>query len=395
MGIEEYLAKLSKDDKKAVRDLNETRKFDFIPTGSWVLDRLIGDGEGKFKSGGLPRGHMVEVFGDESCGKTTLGISACVEAQRQGGIPIWLDYERTFHKDYAQNLGLDIDRNKFVLLEPENFEHGQSLLVNVIDQVKPAIIVVDSVSAMIPRAFLEGILEEAGRIGEQARLMSNFLSVVTKRISQYNTCLVFINQLRSVIKTSKYDPGPNEETSGGRAIKYYASLRIKMKKGKVTYLTVKSRITGKDEDRPNHIQIKATIVKNKIDTPYFSGPLFIHFGEGFDNISSIIELATNTNVIKKTGAYYKFDLDGKTIFYINGQENLRQHLESNQEALNLLSSSVRLKVDEEVKSENEGIAESGIDGSLDKKDLMNLVDGADVEKKTEPKKVKKNAKSSD
>lgn len=391
MGIEEYLAKLSKEDKKAVRDLNEIRKFDFIPTGSWVLDRLIGDGEGKFKSGGLPRGHMVEVFGDESCGKTTLGISACVEAQRLGGIPIWLDYERTFHKDYAQSLGLDISRNKFVLLEPENFEHGQALLVNVVDQVKPSLIVVDSVSAMIPRAFLEGILDEAGRIGEQARLMSNFLSVITKRISTYSTCLVFINQLRSVIKTSKYDPGPNEETSGGRAIKYYASLRIKMKKGKVTYLTVKSRITGKDEDRPNHIQIKATIVKNKIDTPYYSGPLFIHFGEGFDNISSIIELATNTNVIKKTGAYYKFDSEGKTVFYINGQENLRQFLEGNQDALNLLSSSVRLKVDEEVKSENEVINES-IDGSLDKGDLMNLIDDTESEKKTETKKAKKNAK---
>jgi len=391
MGIDEYLAKLSKEDKKAVRDLNKKVTFDFIPTGSWVMDRLIGDGQGKFKSGGLPRGHMVEVFGDESCGKTTTGISACVEAQRLGGTPIWLDYERTFHKDYAQNLGLDIAPNKFVLIEPENFEHGQSLLVNVIDEVKPSIIVVDSVSAMIPRAFLEGILDETGRIGEQARLMSNFLSVITKRISTYSTCLMFINQLRSVIKTSKYDPGPLEETSGGRAIKYYASLRIKMKKGKVDYIKVKSPITGKSEDRPNNIQIKVTLVKNKIDTPYYSGPVFLKFGEGFDNITSIIALADNTRVIKKTGGYYKFESGGETIFYINGRENLRAFLESNPDALNLLSSSVRLKVDEEAKAENDTVADN-VDGSSNTEALTNLVDTAPTKKAT-TKKVKKNAKS--
>jgi recombination protein RecA len=365
----QYYASLSKEDKRAIKTLNGTEAISFIPTGSWIIDRLIGNGSGKSQSGGLPRGHFVEVFGDESCGKTTLGMSACVETQRMGLIPMWLDYERTFSKDYAKKMGLDLSQEKFIFHNPDHFEHGIKLIGQALPTY-PALIVVDSVSAMIPRTFMEAEEDDPGRIGEQARIMSRFLSMIGKYISDYKVCVLFINQLRSVIKASKYDTGPLEETSGGRSLKYYCSVRIKMKKGKIDYTKTISRITGKSEDKPNNINVKVTIIKNKIDAPYFSGPIFIKFGEGFDNITSIIDLADNCGVIKKSGAYYRFDSGDQTLFNVSGRENLRDFLEKNQSILDTLSSCVKLKVDEEEKAE--GVKE--IQDIPENEDVENILD---------------------
>lgn len=350
MTPDEFYKRLSKDDKRAVRNLEERERIDFVPTGSWVINTLIGDGTGTYKPGGLPRGHMVEIFGDESCGKTTLGISSCIQAQQLGFVPVWLDYERTFHADYARKLGLDCSPSKFIYMEPDHFEHGIRLIYQAL-AMKPAIIVVDSVSAMIPKQFLEGQVDEGQRIGLQAQLMSMFCNFITKYLGSANTCLMFCNQLRSMIK-GQYDPGPKEETSGGKALKYYSSVRIKMRKSKVENVTVKSRITGKSEKEPINVMVKVSIVKNKIDKPYFSGPLYIRFGEGFDNITSIIELATNTNVIKKAGAFYKFDVNGESIFSgIQGKEQLRSFLEENPDKLEILTKNIVFKEDKEAKSQ--------------------------------------------
>jgi len=160
VSLEEYWNKTAKEDKRALKSLNE-QKLEFIPTGSWVIDRLIGDGGGQNQSGGLPRGHIIEVYGNESCGKTTLGISACVEAQRMGLLPMWLDFERTFSKNYAKKMGLNL--NKFIFHEPDTFEHGAKLIADAL-KTHPALIVVDSVSAMIPKAFLEAGEDDPGRI---------------------------------------------------------------------------------------------------------------------------------------------------------------------------------------------------------------------------------------
>ena len=246
MSPEEYYKRLSKEDKKAVKDLTEKKKIDFIPTGSWVVNSLIGDGSGLFKPGGFPRGHIVEIYGDESCGKTTLGISACIQVQHLGGLPIWVDYERTFQREYAEKLGLNCDPKKFIFIEPDHFEHGIRMILDSF-AMKPWLIVVDSVSAMIPKQFLEGAIDEMGRIGLQAQLMSISLNHLTKYISESNTCLLFTNQFRSVIKKSKWDTGPDEESSGGRALKYYASVRLKMRKSTIERVNVKSRITGKKD----------------------------------------------------------------------------------------------------------------------------------------------------
>jgi recombination protein RecA len=217
---------------------------------------------------------------------------------------------------------------------------------------------------------MEAEEDDPGRIGEQARIMSRFLSMIGKYISDYKVCVLFINQLRSVIKASKYDTGPLEETSGGRSLKYYCSVRIKMKKGKIDYTKTISRITGKSEDKPNNINVKVTIIKNKIDAPYFSGPIFIKFGEGFDNITSIIDLADNCGVIKKSGAYYRFDSGDQTLFNVSGRENLRDFLEKNQSILDTLSSCVKLKVDEEEKAE--GVKE--IQDIPENEDVENILD---------------------
>jgi recombination protein RecA len=188
-----------------------------------------------------------------------------------------------------------------------------------------------------------------------------------------------------------------EETSGGRSLKYYCSVRIKMKKSKIDYIKTISRITGKSEDKPNNINVKVTIIKNKIDVPYYSGPIFIKFGEGFDNITSIIDLADNCGVIKKSGAYYRFDSGDQTLFNVSGRENLRDFLEKNQNVLDTLSSCVKLKVDEEEKAEGvkeiQDIPENDdVDNILEqvKKNLEGPV--AEKPEKAAPK-GKKNAKS--
>jgi recombination protein RecA len=386
VSLEEYYSKVAKEDKRAIKSLNE-QKLVFIPTGSWVIDRLIGNGTGESQSGGFPRGHIIEAFGNESCGKTTLGISACVETQRLGLLPMWLDFERTFSKDYAKKMGLNL--SKFIFHEPDTFEGGAKLIADAL-KTHPALIVIDSVSAMIPKAFMEAKEDDPGRIGEHARVMSRFLPSMCKFLAEYNTCLLFLNQLRSVIKANKYDVGPNEETSGGRSIRYFSSVRIKMQTKKVDYVKAISRITGKAEDIPNNISVKVTILKNKIDKPHFSGPLYIKFGEGFDNITSIIDLAENSGVIKKSGAWYNFEHGGQTLFNTSGRENLRTFLEANSKILEILSSSVKLKVDEEAKAEASAEIQDGpVEGNLDDDSIESIMEKAEKENLKEGEEPKK------
>jgi recombination protein RecA len=236
--------------------------------------------------------------------------------------------------------------------------------------MKPALIVVDSVSAMIPKQFLEGQVDEQQRIGLQAQLMSIFCNFITKHLKPANTCLMYCNQLRSMIK-GQYDPGPKEETSGGKALKYYSSVRIKMRKSTIEKVNVKSRITGKTEKEPVNVMVKVSIVKNKIDKPYLSGPLYIRFGEGFDNITSIIELATNTNVVKKKGAFYSFDVNGESIFSgIQGKEQLRSFLEENPDKLQTLSNNIVFKEDAEAKKQAAEVEDTQEDAP--EEDIENL-----------------------
>lgn len=346
----EYFKALHKDDQSSIVDLQKDCTYEFVPTGSWVVDQIIGDGTMTGKPGGFPRGAIVEIIGDESSGKTTLALSAIRKAQEMGGWGCLLDFEQTFHKGYAEKMGLDMNPEKFLVTQPAHFQQGARQIRDLL-QIKPNIIVIDSLASMLPKEYLEGAVDDAARIGLQAQLQSAFLRIITKFLKTSNVCLVYINQLRDVIKTSKFQSGPMEESPGGRALKYYASLRLKMKKGVVEKVAVQSRITGKKDTTPVNVTVKVQVVKNKIDIPYYAAPIFIRFGEGIDNIRSIIELAMNTKVISKSGAFYTFKHDGKEVIKAQGKEMLWQSFTDNEKAFEKLQSSLTFKQDEKVKAE--------------------------------------------
>jgi len=364
MTPEEFFKKLAKEDKDKFIDLKNQKPTDFISTGSWILDSLIGDGSMTGKPGGLPRGHIVEVFGDESSGKTTMALSAIKKAQEAGGFALLLDYEQTFHAKYAEKIGVDTSVNKLLVASPSHFQHGARLIYDAITEMRPPLIVVDSVSGMIPKQVLEGEIDEGGAIGLQARLMSQFLQWITKFLKDSNTCLLFINQLRNVIKKSKYDPGPDQETSSGLAIRFYSSVRIKLQKSAVEKIDVISKLTGKKGQEPINVTVKATVVKNKIDKPWFTAPLYIRFAEGFDNILSVIELAINTGVIKKAGAFYAFTHNDGTL-QAQGKEQLRKMLDEQPKIFEQLRANLVLREDKKVKEEYKDEKQDALDDILD------------------------------
>jgi len=347
MSNDEFYKKLSRDDKQAIVDLSVDNPIRFIPAGSWVINSIIGDGTNTGKPGGYPRGHIVEIFGDESSGKTTLGVLACKQAQENGGQAVFMDFERTFHATYAQNLGLSLDKNKFTLMRPDHFQHGARLIRDAL-LMKPWIIVVDSVSAMTPKETLDGAIDEAGRIGLQAQLMSMFLGIITKKIPESESCLMFLNQMRTVINTSGYNRGgPQQESSGGNALKYYSSLRLKLNTIMTERVSATSLITGKEEKKAVNVLVKVTAIKNKIDVPAKTGPIYIRFGEGVDNIASIAELAINIGTIKKSGAFYTFREGNEILFNCHGREDLRRTLKENDLMLKKVCANLEVKEDKE------------------------------------------------
>ena len=384
--LEEFQKKISAADKAAIVDLNTKKPMDFIPTGSWVIDTLIGDGTMTGTPGGFPRGHIVEVFGDESSGKTTLALSICREAQELGGLPVFMDFEQTFHPGYAEKMGINLAKNKFLVFQPNHFQHGARLIKDSLS-MKPLVIVCDSVSAMLPQQFLEGAIDDATRIGLQAQLMSGMLSYITKYLKESNTCLVFTNQLRSVIKKSKYEGGPDEESSGGRALKFYSSVRLKLKKSTVEKIDVKSKITGKKGQEPVNVIIKATVVKNKIDKPYYTAPVYIRFGKGFDNILSIIELAVNTNTIKKSGAFFTFEKNDKSIIKAQGKEQLWRMMDEDDKLCEAIQEKLTIVQDKEAKEEYVQFNEN-VEAGDEMEDMMTNIADNYIEKEKD-KKIKK------
>lgn len=334
------------------------------------------------KPGGLPRGHITEIFGDESSGKTTLILSCIKKAQEQGGFGVLIDFEQTFHRDYAQKIGVNLDQDKFLLIQPNYFQQGARQIFNLLP-MKPHIIAIDSVSAMTPKEYLAGDIDEAGRMGLQAQLMSMFLTYITKYLKASNTSLVFTNQLRAVIKKSKFETGPDEESSGGRALKFYTSVRLLLKKSVVEKIEVKSKLTGKKDKEPTNVTIKVSAVKNKIDKPYRTAPVYIRFGTGFDNIKSIIELAINTKIISKNGSFYTFTLNNKVIFKVQGKEQLWNKLNTDEDAFDKLQGCLTVKEDSSIKE----LYPEDNDGDIG--DIMNMMENVSetfVEKEKAKKK---------
>ena len=332
------------DLKSSVVQLNATDQIPHISTGSIVLDYLIGGNKmenGKKRCPGIPRGRITEIFGNQGAGKTTVAIHTAIQCQKNGGSVVYLDYEHAFSPTYAHDLGLDIEDETFRLIQPNHWQEGAEIITAMAD-AGVDLIIVDSVAAMKPKSSMEdNDMSSTGQIGHLARLQSDFIPKILKRISASDTALIYINQLRHRIKTSMYDSGPDEETSGGRALKYYASLRIKLKQTRKEFAKIQNEMTGKDTKQEVSTIVRAKNVKNKISRHQgHTADFVIRYGDGIDNIRSVIDIAEAKDIIERGGAWYTFPgIDGEEV-KCQGKEALRDYLSSHPEDFHAIVSQI-------------------------------------------------------
>jgi recombination protein RecA len=304
-----------------------------ISTGSLILDQLIGGqltSSGKFLCPGIPRGLITEIYGAEGCGKTTAALQTAIRCQEAGGTVAYLDYENAIQLPYARALGLQLDDpDNFALFSPKHWEEGAEIILACIE-AKVDLIVVDSVSAMVPQKALEASISGEAQIGLLARKMSGFLPKITGALRASQTSLIYINQIRSRIKSGPMDYGPDEDTSGGKALKFYASLRIELKRGAKEFLDVINPVSGVKEKTNISNIIRATAVKNKISANQgHQAQLVVRFGEGFDNVRSILDIAEQRSVVVKKGSFYKVMLTTGQERSFQGKEPLRAFFQKN------------------------------------------------------------------
>ena len=294
-------------------------KVDVISTGSINLDAALG-------VGGFPKGRIIEIFGPESSGKTTLAIHAIAECQKEGGIAAFIDAEHAFDSFYAKKLGVDIDN--LLVSQPDNGEQALEIADNLIRSGAIDIIVVDSVAALTPKAEIDGEMGDS-KVGLQARLMSQAMRKLTSTISKTNCCCIFINQLREKIGVLFCNP---ETTTGGNALKFYASVRVDIRRIQAI----------KDGDQNVGNRVKVKIVKNKVAPPFRTCEFDLMFGEGISKLGEIIDLGVEHEIIKKSGSWFSYG-DTKLA---QGREALKQVLRDNPELCDELEAKIRAKLKE-------------------------------------------------
>lgn len=311
------LEKLEKTyGKGAIMKLGEkpAENIDVISTGSLGLDVALG-------VGGFPKGRVIEIFGPESSGKTTLAIHAIAEAQKNGGIAAFIDAEHAFDRFYAEKLG--VNTAELLVSQPDNGEQALEIADNLIRSGAIDIIVIDSVAALTPKSEIEGDMGES-KMGLQARLMSQALRKLTATISKTGCCCIFINQLREKIGVMFGNP---ETTTGGNALKFYASVRIDIRRS--------SQI--KDGDSVSGNRVKVKVVKNKVAPPFRNAEFDILYGEGISKVGEIIDLGVEKNIIKKSGSWFSYG-DSKLA---QGREAAKQVLLDNPELAEELEDKIK------------------------------------------------------
>ena len=315
--LQATIDKIEKDfGKGTIMKLGDQPQWDVqvIPSGSIALDHALG-------IGGYPKGRIIEIFGPESSGKTTLAIHAIAQAQKQGGIAAIIDAEHAFDRSYAKALGVDLDG--LLISQPDNGEQALEIADNLIRSGAIDIIVIDSVAALTPKAEIEGEMGD-NKVGLQARLMSQALRKLTANISKTNTCCIFINQLRETIGVMFGNP---ETTTGGNALKFYASVRIDVRRT--------TQIKDGEEALGNRTKVK--VVKNKMAPPFKKAEFDIVYGEGISRVGEVVDLGVEMGVINKSGSWFSYN-DQKLA---QGREATKQLLMDNAELCDEIDAKIR------------------------------------------------------
>ena len=315
--LQATIDKIEKDfGKGTIMKLGDQPQWDVqvIPSGSIALDHALG-------IGGYPKGRIIEIFGPESSGKTTLAIHAIAQAQKQGGIAAIIDAEHAFDRSYAKALGVDLDG--LLISQPDNGEQALEIADNLIRSGAIDIIVIDSVAALTPKAEIEGAMGD-NKVGLQARLMSQALRKLTANISKTNTCCIFINQLREKIGVMFGNP---ETTTGGNALKFYASVRIDVRRT--------TQIKDGEEALGNRTKVK--VVKNKMAPPFKKAEFDIVYGEGISRVGEVVDLGVEMGVINKSGSWFSYN-DQKLA---QGREATKQLLMDNAELCDEIDAKIR------------------------------------------------------
>jgi recombination protein RecA len=307
--------------KGTIMRLGESKaaNVEAIPTGSLGLDVAVG-------IGGFPKGRIIEIYGPESSGKTTLAIHAIAECQKRGGIAAIVDAEHAFDRFYAQSLGVDTDN--LLISQPDNGEQALEIAENLIRSGAVDILVVDSVAALVPRAEIEGEMGDS-KMGLQARLMSQAMRKLTGTIGKTGCCCVFINQLREKIGVMFGNP---ETTTGGNALKFYASMRLDIRRTGAAIKDKEGNVVG------NHVKVK--VAKNKLAPPFRIAEFDIMYGEGISKSGEIVDLGVDQGIISKSGAWYGYD-DAKIA---QGREAAKTFMMDNPEVADEIEAKIKAKL---------------------------------------------------
>ncbi len=299
---------------------DEAQEIPVIPSGSVGLDTAL-------VIGGYPRGRIIEIYGPEMSGKTTMALHAVAEAQKKGGVGAFVDAENAFDPAYARRIGLNLD--ELLISQPDTGEQALDIVETLVRSNAVDIIVVDSVAALVPRAEIEGEMGDS-YMGLQARLMSQAMRKLTSAINRSKTCVIFLNQIREKIGVMF---GSSEFTPGGRALKFYSSVRIDIR-----------RIASlKDGDKSVGNRVRTRVVKNKLAPPFRECEFDIMYGEGISHTGEIIDFGVNFKIITKSGAWFSYDKERLG----QGRENARQFLKDNTEIMTEIESKIRDEFEKE------------------------------------------------